>query len=205
LHGSATPIGAIARQRQLGFRGFPAGAAGTVPVLEMALGPGAPPNRRGVLWRYALATAGLSIVWETLQLPLYTIWREGPISRIAFAVLHCTAGDLLIAGTALACALFLVGRGWPVRSYVRTALLAIAAGLVYTAFSEWRNAVVLGDLVLFRTDAPHSRPVHRPFADASVADHSGGGLRMVLPRLLDPSSALSPLRATASEGDPAQP
>ena len=30
------------------------------------------------------------------------------------------------------------------RCYVRTALVAMAAGLVYTAFSERRNAVMLG-------------------------------------------------------------
>lgn len=42
-----------------------------------------------------------NLVWESLQLPLYTIWREGTLREQAFAVLHCTGGDLLIAASAL--------------------------------------------------------------------------------------------------------
>ena len=38
-----------------------------------------------------------NLIWETLQLPLYTIWTAGTPSERAFAVLHCTLGDLLIA------------------------------------------------------------------------------------------------------------
>jgi hypothetical protein len=44
---------------------------------------------------------GLNLAWEIAQLPLYTIWTEAPPAGIAFAVAHCTAGDLLIGSAAL--------------------------------------------------------------------------------------------------------
>jgi hypothetical protein len=54
---------------------------------------------------------GLNLAWEIAQLPLYTIWWTDPGPRIAFAVLHCTAGDLMIGAASLAAALLFVGRG----------------------------------------------------------------------------------------------
>jgi len=36
-----------------------------------------------------------NIVWETIHLPLYTIWQSGTASRLAFVVVHCSAGDLI--------------------------------------------------------------------------------------------------------------
>ena len=39
---------------------------------------------------YMVASAILHLVWELLQLPLYTIWRTGTAREIAFSVLHCT-------------------------------------------------------------------------------------------------------------------
>jgi hypothetical protein len=95
------------------------------------------------LRQYALAVGCLSLAWETLQLPLYTIWRNGTVSEIGFAVLHCTLGDILIAGLALTCALVLIGRAWPARNFGWTAVAAISLGVAYTAFSEWRNVMVL--------------------------------------------------------------
>jgi hypothetical protein len=50
----------------------------------------------GTLLAYlALAGAG-HFLWETAQLPLYTIWSTGTRLEILFAIIHCTAGDLLI-------------------------------------------------------------------------------------------------------------
>jgi len=37
-----------------------------------------------------------NLIWETLHLPLYTIWKRGTLKEQAFAVFHCTLGDLLI-------------------------------------------------------------------------------------------------------------
>lgn len=89
----------------------------------------------GALRAYVAAIALGNLAWEVLQLPLYTIWKTGTLGEQAFAVAHCTGGDVLIALAALTLALVLVGeRGlWPV------ALLAIALGVAYTGFSEWLN------------------------------------------------------------------
>ncbi len=84
-----------------------------------------------------------NLVWESLQLPLYTIWREGTLREQAFAVLHCTGGDLLIAASALSLALVLAGNPrWPQRGFVQVAALTILLATGYTVFSEWLNVVV---------------------------------------------------------------
>ncbi len=95
------------------------------------------------LRRYLLFLAGGNLIWETLHLPLYTIWQEGTVGELAFAAVHCTGGDILIALSSLVLALVLVSDGrWPVKRYVAVAALAIAFGLGYTIFSEWLNIVV---------------------------------------------------------------
>lgn len=59
------------------------------------------------------------------------------------AVSHCTAGDILIAVNVWVFALIVAGRpGWPGEGFRRVALLTIASGLAYTAFSEWLNTAV---------------------------------------------------------------
>ena len=81
--------------------------------------------------------------WEIAQLPLYTIWSEGTAGSRAFAVLHCTAGDLLIALSLLAGALIVAGDPvWPGRRFGRVAALTLLGGLIYTVFSEWLNVEV---------------------------------------------------------------
>jgi hypothetical protein len=79
-----------------------------------------------------------NLAWEVLQLPLYTIWATGSLREQAFAAVHCTGGDILIALAALTLALALLGeRGfWPV------ALLALGIGVAYTGLSEWLNVYV---------------------------------------------------------------
>ena len=59
--------------------------------------------------RHYLVIMGLgNFAWEIAQLPLYTIWRDKGLAANAFAVLHCTAGDLLIAAVSLLGALLVV-------------------------------------------------------------------------------------------------
>ena len=88
-------------------------------------------------------TTGLNLVWETLQLPLYTLWNEGTPLDIGYAVLHCTAGDVLIAALSLAAALILVGaKRWPYKRFMAVALMTGIFGITYTVFSEWNNTVV---------------------------------------------------------------
>ena len=84
-----------------------------------------------------------NLIWETLQLPLYTIWMAGASSERAFAVLHCTLGDVLIAGSTLTLALIITGdHRWPQLRFSLIASLTIVLGLAYTVFSEWLNVMV---------------------------------------------------------------
>ena len=92
---------------------------------------------------YLGAVAGGNLVWEVLQLPLYTIWQTGTAREQAFAVVHCTLGDLVIALSTLVLGLVLVGDdSWPRRRFWPVAILTIVLGVGYTAFSEWLNVVV---------------------------------------------------------------
>ena len=68
------------------------------------------PGRADRAWLRALRVylavlMALMLAWEVAQLPLYTIWREASAGDIAFAVLHCTAGDALIGMGSLGAAL----------------------------------------------------------------------------------------------------
>ena len=84
-----------------------------------------------------------NLIWETLHLPLYTIWTTGSLREQAFAVFHGTLGDLLIALSTLVLALILVGdHAWPRGRFWPVAILTTIFGLGYTVFSEWLNVVV---------------------------------------------------------------
>lgn len=98
-----------------------------------------------ILGSYLPRLALASLAWEILQLPLYTIWEEGSPGWIAFAVAHCTAGDILIGGAALLLALILSRAGepaaWPA-GRIGTFMLLLA--VFYTVLSERIN-VALGN------------------------------------------------------------
>ena len=81
-------------------------------------------------------------LWEAAQLPLYTLWRTGTPREIAFALLHCTGGDILITTVTLPAAATLArvfrwrAFGW------RMVFTAIALSAAYTVFSEWLNVEI---------------------------------------------------------------
>lgn len=92
---------------------------------------------------YVAVILGGNLVWESAQLPLYTIWRSGTVGEIVFAVLHCTAGDVIIAVCTLGLALVIVGRrGWPFDAFAPVLSLTVASGIGYTVYSEWLNIVI---------------------------------------------------------------
>src|SRR3546814_20002407 len=85
----------------------------------------------GAARRYVAAVAAGNLLWEYVQLPLYTIWYEGSTMEILFAVAHCTGGDVLIAGTALLGALLVAGdRRWPRVRFRAVAAIAILGGQI---------------------------------------------------------------------------
>lgn len=96
-----------------------------------------------VLRRYMLFSAVLHLIWEIGHIPLYTIWLQGTWGDIAFAIVHCTGGDILIAMSTMLLSLFLVGNAaWPFERVRRALIMAVAFGVAYTVFSEWLNIVV---------------------------------------------------------------
>lgn len=94
---------------------------------------------------YLLWFAPANFIWEAAHTPLYTLWAEQSAAKIAFAVVHCTGGDLLIGASSLLGTLLLFGRaGWPEDRFWIVAALTVLAGVSYTAYSEWLNTSVRG-------------------------------------------------------------
>ncbi len=95
---------------------------------------------RLIVLRYLPWLAVLNLAWEAAQLPLYTIWRDASVGYIAFAVAHCTAGDVLIGAGALAISLVPMRAGrlntWPWLGIVAS---TATLGAIYTIGSEWMN------------------------------------------------------------------
>lgn len=95
--------------------------------------------------RWTAAAFALNLVWEIGQVRLYTIYREGDLATIAYAIAHCTVGDAMIA---FACYLVAAGLtrdgAWPTRQPGAGVAVAVASGVVYTVFSEWLNVSVRG-------------------------------------------------------------
>jgi hypothetical protein len=89
---------------------------------------------------YLAVSAVGHLFWETLHLPLYTLWATGTPREIAFAVSHCTGGDVMIAALSLVAALALFGSTrWPLASNGRVVAAMTAIGVAYTIYSEWLN------------------------------------------------------------------
>lgn len=95
---------------------------------------------------FLLISTAAHLVWEVVQLPLYTIWWTDSVDKIAFAVMHCTAGDLIIITVSLVISLVVFGQGWPLSStsFRNVMLSTIAIGVAYTVYSEWLNVNVRG-------------------------------------------------------------
>jgi hypothetical protein len=98
---------------------------------------------RFIALRFAPLLGALNLAWEVAQLPLYTLWQDATPGFNAYAVVHCTLGDVLIGTSALAIALLVTRAGepraWP---WGAIAALTVAIGLGYTVFSEWLNTAV---------------------------------------------------------------
>ena len=104
------------------------------------------PDWPHALRRYLGASMALHLAWEVLQLPLYTIWSTDTVQQKAFAILHCTIGDVIIAGLTLLVGLTVVGQvTWPSAGTRPVWLVTLLLGVGYTVYSEWLNVNVRGN------------------------------------------------------------
>jgi hypothetical protein len=102
-----------------------------------------PVTWRVIAFRFVPIFGALSLAWETVHLPLYTIWREASPAENAFAVFHCALGDIAIGVASLLLALVVLRLrqppSWPL---AKLSTLTAAFGVAYTVFSEWFNTSV---------------------------------------------------------------
>jgi len=101
-------------------------------------------NARRQTWvfitQYTGVMLALNLIWEIAHLPLYTLWDNPDFASKAFAIIHCTLGDGLIAVITFVIArLAIGGDDWPQGRYWRVAATTLLLGLIYTIFSEWLN------------------------------------------------------------------
>ena len=93
-------------------------------------------------FRYLPWLSLLNLLWEIAQLPLYTVWAVGSLPYLAYVVVHCTLGDVVIGASALAFALVATRAGalddWKFR---KVGLLAVITGVGYAVLSEWMNTI----------------------------------------------------------------
>lgn len=104
-----------------------------------------PPTRSTFVIRYLSLATPAHLIWEIVQLPLYTLWETGTPRAALIAAVHCTAGDIVIALCALALAVIVFGNAsWPSRRDRSVAAGTMLFGIAYTVFSEWLNTEVRG-------------------------------------------------------------
>ncbi len=87
----------------------------------------------------------LNLTWEIAQVRLYTIWAEADRLSVAWALLHCTLGDVVIALAMFALAGTVLRRvDWAESRPWTGGAIAMAGALAYTAWSEWYNVYRAG-------------------------------------------------------------
>jgi hypothetical protein len=95
--------------------------------------------------RWAVLSLALNLVWEIAQFPLYTLVANPSRLGVAYAVVHCTVGDVIIAvASFLLAGIALRDPDWTSSRPWAGGAIAMAFGLIYTAYSEWVNVYQAG-------------------------------------------------------------
>lgn len=98
---------------------------------------------RAGLWS-ALAFA-LNLTWEIAHVRLYTLWASADSVSVAWALFHCTLGDVVIALAMFALLVVMLGdKDWPISRPWAGGAIVVAGALAYTAWSEWYNVYRVG-------------------------------------------------------------
>ena len=99
---------------------------------------------RAGLWS-ALAFV-LNLAWEIAQVRLYAIWAAADGMTIAWSLLHCTVGDVLIALAMFALAGIALWRAdWPASRPWAGSIIVVIGAMAFTAWSEWYNVYRAGN------------------------------------------------------------
>ena len=94
---------------------------------------------------WALLALLLNLPWEIAQLPLYEFSQSPSGTRLAYFVMHCTAGDAAIAVTNFLVTGFMLSNpNWPTARPWLGGVIVTFLGLTYTVFSEWHNVYQTG-------------------------------------------------------------
>jgi hypothetical protein len=103
---------------------------------------------RGVMARAGLWSAlafVLNLTWEIAQVRLYTIWAAADGTSVAWALLHCSLGDVVIALAMFALAGMVLRRAdWPASRPWTGGVIAVLGAMGFTAWSEWYNVYRAG-------------------------------------------------------------
>ena len=88
----------------------------------------------------------LNLTWEIAQVRLYTIWAEADRLSVAWALLHCSLGDVVIALAMFALAGIVLWRAdWPASLPWKGGVIAVIGAMAFTAWSEWYNVYRAGN------------------------------------------------------------
>ena len=99
---------------------------------------------RAGLWS-ALAFV-LNFTWEIAHVRLYTIWATADATGIAWALFHCTLGDVLIALAMFALASIVLWRtDWPASHPWTGGTIVVIGAVAFTTWSEWYNVYRAGN------------------------------------------------------------
>ena len=99
---------------------------------------------RAGLWS-ALAFV-LNLTWEIAQVRLYTIWAAADGMSVAWALFHCSLGDVVIALAMFALASMGLWRAdWPASRPWTGGVIVVIGALAFTTWSEWYNVYRVGN------------------------------------------------------------
>lgn len=102
------------------------------------------PSERVIFVRWLVWMLVLNLGWEVLHFPLYSFPTSSIPFYKAYAVVHCTLGDGLIAAATYVGAALLAGWRWPLDAPRRGLAVVLPLGIAYAAYSEWRNVYITG-------------------------------------------------------------
>ncbi len=99
---------------------------------------------RAGLWS-ALAFI-LNLMWEIAHVRLYALWATADAMTVAWSLLHCTLGDVVIALAMFALVGMVLRRvDWPILSPWTGGVIVVIGTMVFTAWSEWYNVYSVGN------------------------------------------------------------